>query len=578
MNSGSGLRLEHTYDIAAVEAAAAHEQALAEQAQAASFAAEAVGLRQQDGMLRRTVVRDVSLVVVAATVAPPSWMSRVKNWATGTLKDVLSGAGRALDEYANTERIIPGPTISLAPRKDNTPSVEPKPRGESVTTWTSFSPQTEKERATLRFAPALSAEAEHFPHQDLRLGEGVFTEGGFAIITTAEGFTPHKTINGWSRGEQVSTRMFQDHTTGQLVAVGLEGGLYVYKTELGRKGVTSGEWVRIVTRPDKNAPPSALISAKTWAEMQQFMPKRFFAQDKELGVQTLRQVGYKPFGAISPNTKTPDTKTLTISPENCTTDPANSIDKRLYWITEKGDLIDMNHLGSKARETLRLVLDLLSLDPEDPTVRVEYARGYSSGFEFAIDPDALKLENVVDMASSIMDTVTTLMEGISQRGVYELNPDLQKHFKDSHFSFEDGPTNKLGSTGMLGTITQLGILKDLNARLKAELHRNPHLSKKEVIDNLVRDSQPSLMRITLGQLVAEHGVRKQTTTITQEFPLNPYHEIPGKVTSQDLATPTFIDVRKAGINPDNPDAHRYRPTNVAMLELIANEAGRKLTR
>lgn len=505
---------------------------------------------------RRTVVR--TGLAVATTAAIQQGLPGMG------LKELAEWTGEQLDSMEDLEKIMPNPIIALEVREDDTPTVEAKQHGKSITINPSFS-----EGGVLRFAPDLQAEAEHVPYQDLELGKGTFNMAGVGIITTAEGLVD---------GKQEFIEMFEDNTTGQLVGVGYEGGLYVYKRELGKAEGTSGEWVRIVTRPDKNGPLSALINGKTYEEMRSFMPEQKLIHRVKQGTDTLRRIGYQAYGAILPTTKMPEMKTITVGSINNTA--SEIMFGRGLFVTEQGDLIDIDHLQGKASETLQLFADLLA---KNPNVGVGYALGSSATYKFAIEPSVLTSENTADLTASIMNTVTMLMEGISQRDMFETMPkavnDLLPAF--GHYNPEDAFTNTLATTEMLTVIKEMGVAETLKGKIEAIKHRHgDKLTAEQMhtkINEMVREMAPQLVRMVMSKVVHERGVRAIKQPLTLELPLGIYHNIPVKISTADAANTSRINKKAAGLNPKNMQAHEYQTTNLPVLEVVAGKAISKIT-
>jgi hypothetical protein len=481
--------------------------------------------------------------------------------------------GRTLDYLASPEDIVSKPVISLEPRLDDTPLVSPQPHSESTKIDLQFSYDQHEQGALLDLPPGISLQTEH-THSPIELSKSL-SPAGTAIITTAEGL---------SKGDQEYCALFKEGE--HVLAVGYTGGLYTYEHALkqGADGST-GEWVRVVTSSkDGDGPDSPVIVDTPWKDIEVGLPDMLI-EKVTMGTKTLHDIGYKPWAAILPSTKMPGMKHMELNPASC----AQTIEEvtehtlsKSFFISEHGDLVDINHLQAKAGETLALYTQLyyqhLTNEPH-PKARVAYARGSKASFSFSVDPESLNKETLQDTTFAIMNTTSVLMEGVSQQYGNEKIPLANAMWPSmGGMNPEDLFTNSLGITGMLSLISQPEVAKSLERSLET-LHRdNPRASADVMSTHLKKIAQEAndiLIKHVVAQTAHSLGVRPQPTAVTVELPRGIYPLIPIKVANEDAATPTHLNVRALDIQPDNPNT-RFKIVHVPAMQSAAERALGKL--
>jgi hypothetical protein len=475
----------------------------------------------------------------------------------GSIRQLAENAGGLYDTLTSPEDIIAGPIVALEPRENATPVVAPRPRAESTAIGTRY---TRKGNTTLlSFVSGTPLRAEH---SNAQVNDSEYTAAGTAIITTAEGLT---------NGDQAYCQLFKGKD--RVVAVGYEGGLFVYEPALSQdKGKTGGEWVRLLTQNEDSPLPSQAVATATWEDLQTVSPHKMLIQDVVEGTKTLQELGYKPWAAVLPSTRMPDSLRFTFAPETCAQNNEELIaGEKRYFVTERGDIADLQHLQAKAGETLKLFTQLhyqYIAGEARPKARVTYSAGNESSYVFSVDRDSLSPDNLIDTTFSIMNAVTMYMEGVSQRYAAEKIPVIGTRSQNNGMNPEDLFANSLGITGMLSLIRQHGLAEKLEEPLRAIHGRHPDAPSSAVqaaVENVIEEVKPLLVKQVLARVAHAHGVRKQATPVTIDLPRGMYPLVPTKATDKDGATPTRIDLKTAGIRPDNPHV-RYKPVHVAAMQ------------
>jgi hypothetical protein len=517
-------------------------------------------LLEQEEIERRTLLRlGLGAAAGAALYNGPA----VLRWAA-------ENGGELYDHLASPESMITQPVPLLEPRENDNPTVRPVARGGSQQIPTQY--RRNKQQINLRLGGDTPLFAEH-TGQRIILNE--FTAAGTGIITTAEGPV---------EGEQAYCSLFTSrHTdTATTVAVGMSGDMYVYDTGLGQTGGTSGEWVRLLVQDDERALPSHAHSQTNLERIDDTDTKKLLIQDVLEGTNTLQELGYQPWAAIRPTTETPATLTPEnmvpgISADSCVKDIAELQAAREngkhYLISEHGDILDLTHLFAKAGETLSLYAQLhyqhIAQEPR-PEARVKYSFGSSSNFRYAVDPESLDPATLTDTTFAIMNTTSVAMEGISQRLMVEKSiiGDALNDKWPSGLSPEDLTTNSMAIVGMLELIGKYNLGERLEAPLR-QLHiNNPTMSSAEMtdaIDAALADIRPQLEVAVAEQAALKIGIRRITEPVRTALPRGIYPLIPVKLRPEDAATPTHINVRSAGINPDNRKV-RFTSTHVPAMK------------
>jgi hypothetical protein len=475
----------------------------------------------------------------------------VANW-----QPITEAVAAGYDRLATPENIIPGPIVALEPREHDTPMVAKRACVPAAHIWTAH--DRSSGGSGLRLAPDTTLWAEH---SNTPLMDRTFTAAGTAIITTAEGPT---------YGEQAYCRLFESAEA--VVAVGYEGGMYTYERRLGQSGNTNGEWVRLLTASDDRTLPAHAHSGQRWANQAVAERRGMLIEEVVAGTQTLQRLGYRPWAAVLPSTKMPEMTRIALGPSSCVQTAEELLNRdhtKRYLITERGDIVDIDHLEAKAGETLSLFSHLyhqhLAGQPR-PTARVKYTAGSKADFAFAVDTASLRPEHLPDTTFSIMNDVSVQMEGITQRYLVENFPSL-KDWWPSGMNSEDLFTNTLGIVGMLALIRQHNLLGRLAGPLQALHSHNPQASPQETrqnIEKIISDIKPLFVKQVLARVAQNLGVREQTQSVTLELPKGMYSLLPTKVSNQDSTTPTRIDLGTVGLRPNNPNV-RYQPTHVPIM-------------
>jgi hypothetical protein len=246
-----------------------------------------------------------------------------------------------------------------------------------------------------------------------------------------------------------------------------------------------------------------------------------------------------------------------------------------YLISEHGDILDLTHLFAKAGETLSLYAQLryqhIAQEPQ-PVARVKYSFGSSSSFRYTVHPESLNPDTLTDTTFAIMNTTSVAMEGISQRLVAErlilgLGDKLNSKWP-SGLSPEDLTTNTMAIVGMLELISKYNLGERLEAPLRQLHANNPTMSSTEMteaIDAALADIRPQLEMAVAEQTARKIGIRQITEPVRTALPRGIYPLVPIKLRSEDAATPTHIDVRGAGINPNNPKV-RFASTHIPAMK------------
>lgn len=493
---------------------------------------------------RRSALKGLGIGVLSAMIARPE-MAR----------PVATKIGEIYDTIASLETLLtPHAMVPLEPRDTDIPIVEPQLRSEPVAVHTRYTHLNDT--TILHFDEDASLRAEH---TDASIKDTQFVAAGTAIITTAEGL---------QNGEQAYCQLFSGNT--RTVAVGYEGGLYTYEPDLDH-GESQGEWVRIVTATGENTPSSHAVGTASWEALASARPAKLLIEDVTTGTETLRALGYKPFGAILASTHMPAEKEVFFAPGDCAQTPQEIIDRtKPYFITSDGVVVDLHHLEAKAGETLSLFVQLLSQQVSGeahPTATVQYSAGNEATYIFAVEPTSLAPDTIVDTTFSVMNAVSILMEGVSQRYAVEKMPLLATMSASSGMSHEDMFTNTLGSSGMLALIKEYGLAEKLRRSLQTIHHHFPAMSQEEASSIVAEELKPRLVSRVLAQTAQAHGMHTFDTPIAATLPRGIYPLIPVKVDSGDTTSPMRITtlLRAADITVDNPDV-RFTPTHVTAIQ------------
>jgi len=457
------------------------------------------------------------------------------------VRPAVTKIGEMYDTLASLETLLtPHAMIPLEPRESDMPVVEPKLRGEPIGVRTRYT--RHDETTVLHFDGDAPLRAEH---TDMPIDDTEFVAAGTAIITTAEGL---------QNGEQAYCQLFSGDS--RVIAVGYQGGLYTYEPALGQ-GDNRGEWVRIVTTSSESGLSSHAMSTASWEDLVSAKPDKLLIEDVTSGTETLRDLGYKPFGAILASTRMPQEKEFTFVPEDFAQTPQEVIDyAKPYFITNEGIVVDVQHLEAKADETLELFTQLLSQQASreaHPTATVRYSVGDNAQFTFELTPASLAPDTIIDTTFSVMNATSTLMEGVSQRYATEKMPFLATMSESSGMSHEDLFTNTLGISNMLALIKEYGLAKTLQT--------------KEDVHALVEELKPRLVSRVLARTAKTHGVRSFDAPITAPLPGGIYSLIPVKIDPEDTTSPTRITtlLRAADITTDNPKV-QFTPTHVPVIQ------------
>ncbi len=473
---------------------------------------------------------------------------------------LAENAGAFLDMLASPENIVTQPIVALEAREDNRPLVSPRPHGEPTGIRTTYARDTDTSTALhLDRTVPLRAEYTNTPIA----ADSVFRSAGTAIITTAEGLVD---------GEQAYCALFQSDD--RTIAVGYQGGLYTYEPAIRQNGDGSkGEWVRIVTRQETDQADSAVTTTTPWSELESTEPDQMLVQKVVAGTNALRNLGYRPWGAVLPSTQMPDMKNLDLGPDICAKNLAEAISgEKSHLVTERGDIIDLDHLRAKAGETLTLFAQLyyqhIAGTPK-PVANVKYSAGSGSVFSFAVSPDSLRPETLIDTTFSIMNAETMLMEGVAQQYAAEIMPPMSKMFaRNSRMSGEDMFANSLGITGMLALIQRYGLADRIDGSLRKIHQRTSGSSIKGAqgaIDTAIQGVRAQMIELVLTRTARTLGVRPLKESVIATMPRGVYSLIPPKIANADAATPSRVDLRQAGVRPDNPNV-RFTTTHVPAIQ------------
>lgn len=444
--------------------------------------------------------------------------------------EVAHRAGEVYDRLASIETMLsPGDMMPLLPRPSDVPIIESLPRGSEVIMTAEV--ERHNDTITLRFDNEASLHAEH---TDAPVHDRRFTEAGTAIITTAEGL---------EHGDQVYGRLFKGATN--TVAVGYDGGVYVYESSLGHDG-NSGEWVRMITSGEDEA-LNAPVSLPSDVAQDVVETDGMLIEEVTQGTATLRRLGYRPFGEILPTTHMSEMRNVTLGPENCAQNLVEALSlAKQYVISHGGVVIDLHHLQAKASETLDVFSQLHRQHVarrERPEVSVHYTQGSDAQYKFSVGKASLAPSTIVDTTFSIMNATSTLMEGVSQRYMLENTPVAKDFSTRIGMSHEDMYTNTLGITGMLSLIKERGLAG-------------------EITDDL----RESLVGSVLRRVVRSQGVHVPSESIAATVPSGIYQLLPVVVDTSATAghevPPRITDIlQQADIRVDNPDVH-FTPVHV----------------
>lgn len=328
---------------------------------------------------------------------------------------MLREGSEMYDAIASPESIIPGPVPVLEPRTDDAPVVAPRPCGEATQIQTACTGQGENAAFTLQ------PNAMWGEHVGTPLSEETFTPAGVAVITTAEGLVEGKQEYGMIlKGKN------------QVIALGYEGGMYLYASELAHgdpdRGGTGGEWVRLLAQANGTAMPSPAQANASWGKLQTITGRKLLVEQVVAGTQTLRELGYRPWAATLPSTRMPDMQHKELTTKNCArsiAEACNPQEGKSYFVSEKGDIVDVTHMRAKAGETLDAFTHMFcqyAAGVPQPTVAVRYGQGSQAEFKFSLSQDAVQPENLADTTFTLMQTESMLMEGIAQRYAVEHVP------------------------------------------------------------------------------------------------------------------------------------------------------------
>lgn len=469
--------------------------------------------------------------------------------------EVAHKTGEVYDRLASIETMLsPGDMMPLLPRPSDVPIIESLPRGSEVIMTAEV--ERHNDTITLRFDNEASLHAEH---TDAPVHDRRFTEAGTAIITTAEGL---------EHGEQVYGRLFKGATN--TVAVGYDGGVYVYESSLGHDG-NSGEWVRMITSGEDEA-LSAPVSLPSGVAQEVVETDHMLIEEVAKGTATLRRLGHQPFGEILPNTRMPDMQSINLGPEDCAQNLVEALSLiKPYFVSHDGVVIDLRHLQAKAGETFDAYAQLLHeqiVGRYRPEVSVRYSRASGSRYEFRTDEASVAPRTIDDTTFTVMNAASTLMEGVSQRYVSENIPGSERLSSRSGMSHEDMYTNTLGIVGTLSHIKERGLTEELAQVLSRVRER----SSGEQIEAAVSEIREAVVQRVLRQSVRSQGVHAFSEPINSSVPLGIYQLLPVVVDSSikhehaGIPAPRMTDMlRRAGIRTDNPDVH-VMPTHVPAME------------
>lgn len=503
----------------------------------------------QPEISRRTLLLAGAAVVTSSAI----------NHAEG----IADFAGEILDDWTSPEHIITGPVPVLEPRHDNTPVVAPKPSGEPIGLPLLYERGRDGVKLNLSGDAILRAE-----HTGTTLHEPQLATAGTAVITTAEGLV---------EGKQEYCNLFKGKD--QTVAVGYQGGLYIFEPRLAQgNNRTGGEWVRLVTDSADNALPSPVQSTTPWSAMRANDQEKMLIERDLQGTKTLLELGYKPWAGVLPSTEMPNMTAMTppLSAEICATNTDELLaitrgeSTKRYFITANGDIVDVEHLYAKAGETLDLYAELYYQHVSGarrPSAQIKYAAGSNARFGFSVDPQSLDPATLIDTTFSIMTTESAIMEGVAQRYVVEkIAPELS-NVPISGMSAEDMFTNSLGIVGMLSLLQSEGFMPKIEAGLR-ELHRsNPKAPMSQVraqLDQALSEIKPLLAARVVTDTAGQYGIALPQH-LQSKMPRGFYPFVPTKVSDESGSTPTRIDLDAANIRTDNPDV-KFHATHVPVFK------------
>lgn len=493
---------------------------------------------------RRTILK--GLGVLATLAAVPE-----------AVRPVATIAGEAYDTLASLETLLtPQALIPLEPRETDVPIVEAQPIGEPTPITTRYI--RGNETAVLHFDDPSMLRAEH---TNMPIEDTNFTAAGTAIITTAEGL---------EKGEQAYSQLFTSET--RTIAVGYEGGIYTFELALAHDG-TKGEWVRVVTN-NENGETSAVTSTTPWEKLEAKKPASLLIKEVTAGTETLRELGYKPFNAILASTRMPDEKESYFAPEDCAQTPEEVAERtKPFFLSKEGVIIDLHHLEAKAHETLGLYIQLLAQQVNGeahPTATVRYSGNSEAPYTFAVEASSLAPDTIADTTFSVMNAVTTLMEGVSQRYLLEKAPALSSLSSSSGMSHEDMYTNTLGVSGMLARINEHGLADKLRYSVQNLHAQYPDMTPEDMVKVIIEELPIPLVPEVIERTAETHGVQSFDTPIIETLPRGLYPLIPVKVNPEDTASPTPMTqlLREANVKVNNPKV-KIVPTHVTAMQSTA---------
>jgi hypothetical protein len=141
-------------------------------------------------------------------------------------------------------------------------------------------------------------------------------------------------------------------------------------------------------------------------------------------------------------------------------------------------------------------------------------------------------------------------------------------------SAEDLFTNSLGITGTLALLhEQPALARRIEESLAAIHGSNPDISpqeERELIGSVLSKLKPWIADKVVRRTAQDFGIRPATVE-TSQLPSGLYPLVSTKLTAADGATPTVIDLRAAGIQPNNPNVH-FRAVHVPAVQNTAEHA------
>lgn len=463
--------------------------------------------------------------------------------------------GEVIDTKLSLEKLLTQEAmVPLEPRETDTPVVEFQLHGKPIVTPTRFTRHDETAILHLDGDTPLRVEHTETPIEDTE-----FTAAGTAIITTAEGL---------QNGEQAYCQLFTGEN--RTVAVGYEGGLYAYEPGLGGKE-SQGEWVRIVTNSDENVRSSHAMSTASWEDLELAKPNSLLIEDVTEGTETLRRLGYRPFGAILASTQMPGMGEIYFGPKDCAQTLGEIIDRtKPFFVTGEGVILDLHHLEAKAGETLGLYAQLLSQQisgEAQPTATVRYTESSDATYTFAVEPASLADDTIVDTTFAVVNAASTFMEGVSQSHVAETIPFVGALSANSGMSHEDLFTNTLGISSALAVIKEQGLTEKLTQNIQAIRRHYPTMPPEEISNIVVEELKPYLVSQVLEKTAQTYGIRSFDESITGTLPRGIYPLVPVLADLENTASPTRITnlFHEADITIDNPKV-RFTTTHVPAYE------------